>query len=162
MLYNVQGAAGGNIMIDQNLIKSMIDLFNNPIFQKCSMDFFSKMQDGGLDDAKKYWNLSPYKDQFFSGSSAGNYDVMEQFSKFYATMGFVPGWQYNKLKEENVKLQKENQFLKDTISQLNLKVFEEGSKKIQDVWTSTIEAQMSIGKELAESFLGVVKNKEQK
>ncbi|MBF0540496.1 MAG: hypothetical protein HQK91_03470 [Nitrospirae bacterium] len=144
--------------MDQNLIKSMVDLFNNPIFQKCSMDFFSKMQDGGLDDAKKYWSLSPHKNQFFDGST----DMMEQFSKFYATMGFVPSWKYDKLKEENEKLQKENQFLKDTISQLNLKVFEEGSKKIQDVWTSTIEAQMSIGKELAQNFLGMVKNKEDK
>lgn len=144
--------------MDQNLIKSMIDLFNNPLFQRCSMDFFSKMQEKGLDDAKKYWSLSPHKDQFFNG----NVDIMEQFSNFYAAMGLVPSWKYNKLAEENEKLQKENQFLKDTISQLNLKVFEEGSKKIQDVWTSTIEKQISIGKELAESFLGMVKNKEDK
>jgi hypothetical protein len=145
-------------MFDQNSLKSMIDLFNNPIFQKCSMDFFSKMQEGGLDDAKKYWNLSPQKNQLFGVNS----DTMEQFSNFYATMGFVPSWKYNKLKEENEKLERENKFLKDTISQLNLKVFEEGSKQIQDVWTTTIEKQMSIGKELAESFLGMVKNKEDK
>jgi regulator of replication initiation timing len=111
------------------------------------------MQQEGLEEARKFWERSPEKGNLSAHAS----ELFEEMIAFYANLGFVPKSKFDELVKENAGLKKENEFLKKTIQELNIKVFEEGSAKVQDAWQNVIEKQMEINKEMAENFLDLFK-----
>ena len=122
----------------------MMEFFSNPVFRQGYIDFVMKMQQEGMEAARKAWNL-PKGTPF--GSPEEFYAKMEEFSSL---MGFVPIAKYNELRKENAKLKKENDFLKQTIKELQQNVFKEGAEKAQQTWQGIIEKQ--IAKNFFEQF----------
>ncbi len=132
--------------------KLILNLNSDPDFQKSFLQFFVKMQQGGAGEAKEFWEKK-CQTQAFENTS----EMFEQITKLYSTLGFVPQKEYDKVLKENEKLKEENVFLKNTLKELNMKVFSQGSKEMQDALSQTFEKQVNAGKELAESFFDIFK-----
>lgn len=140
--------------MNQDDINFLMKLYSNPSFQKSFGDFYTKAQVDGLEEAKKFWKLSPEKKAFDFDTSK----VFEQMLEFYSGMGVVSRGKYDEVTCENEKLKRENDVLKDTIKQMNVKVFTEEGKKIQDSWKEVVEKQMEANKEMSESFFNLFKS----
>jgi hypothetical protein len=95
--------------------------------------------------------MNPKKDTVTENAT----EVFEQMISFYSNLGFVPKTKYD-------EVVKENDFLKNTMKEMNQKVFTEGSSKIQDTWKETIDKQMEMNKEIAKNFLDLFKQKGEK
>lgn len=139
-------------MLNENAMKSMMELFANPLFRQGCFDFFMKMQQEGMEAARKAWNMP--KDMPFSTPE----EFYEKMADFYTLMGFVPAAKYNELLKENEKLKKENDVLKQTVSELQQNMFKEGAGKAQQAWQGIIEKQMEMNKEIARSFFDQFKD----
>ena len=130
------------------MMKNILQLYSNPLFQKGFFDFFQKMQQEGIEAAKKFWNLSPEKNSLFPNTL----EIYEKLIDFYIVLGFVPKSKYEEVLKENEKLKYENLFLRDTIKQLQFKVFTEGGEKVQEVWKDIVDKQMELNKDIAKNF----------
>jgi hypothetical protein len=128
-------------------------LYANPIFKGFMNEYVSKMQHEGLDAAMKFWHLNPEK----GGMFAGGPEFIEKMTEFYTGMGFVTRKKYDDLAAENEDLKRQNEFLRDTIRQLNVKVFEEGGKNLQEAWKMTMDKQLEMSKDLAKNFFELFK-----
>ncbi len=135
-------------MFNEEIIKSMKEIYSSPLFKNAFSDFFQKMQKEGIEAARRFWNLSPEKDNLFPGAS----ELFEKLVDFYIILGFVPKAKYDDVVKENEKLKHENIFLKDTIRQLQMNLFKEGGEKIQDVWKDVIDKQLEVNREIAREF----------
>ena len=51
-------------MMTPDQAKMMIDMFANPMFRQGAGEFFSKMQQDGMEAAKKFWGTTPYASNF--------------------------------------------------------------------------------------------------
>ncbi|MDH4100315.1 MAG: hypothetical protein OEV28_07035 [Nitrospirota bacterium] len=139
-------------MFNENAMKSMMELFANPLFRQGCFDFAMKMQQEGMEAARKAWNMpkgSPF------GSPEEFYAKMEEFS---ALMGFVSSAKHDELRKENEKLKKENDLLKDMVKELQNNLYKEGAEMAQQSWQNLIEKQMEVNKELAKSFFDQFKD----
>jgi regulator of replication initiation timing len=134
------------------MIKNMMDLFANPLFKKGFFDFFLKMQQEGIESAKKFWNATYDKNLFPNAS-----DMFEKMVDFYIILGFVPRVKYDEILKENEKLRDENKFLRDTIKELQLTIFKEGGEKMQEAWGTIIDKQLEMNKEIAKNFFELFK-----
>jgi hypothetical protein len=76
---------------------------------------------------------------------------------FYANLGFVPKKQHDEVVAENEQLKRENEVLKKTLRELNLKVFTEGSLQVQQMWNETAQKQIEMSAEIAKDFLDALK-----
>lgn len=123
--------------------------YENPATQRGFLQFFSLVQQEGMEAARKFWESSA------SGEAKAVVapELLEQMISFYSSLGFVPKRQFDEVVKENESLKKENEFLKKTIQEVNFKVFEEGSSRMQDVWKDVVTRQMDMNKELAKGFL---------
>lgn len=135
-------------MFNEEIIKSMMEIYSNPLFKNGFNDFFQKMQKEGIEAARKFWNLSPERNNLFPGAS----ELFEKLVDFYIVLGFVPRAKYDEVVKENEKLKYENTFLRDTIKQLQMNLFKEGGEKIQGVWKDVIDHQLEMNKEIAKNF----------
>ncbi len=144
--------------MNEDILKMLLDMYNNPLFKKGFHDFFMKMQNEGADSARNFWNFYPERDKLFSKTP----DIFELMIDFYSNMGFVPRKMYEDVVKEKEVLKKENQFLKDMIAKLNLKIMTEGGEKVQEAWKSTVEKQMEVSKEMAKNFFELFKQSPKK
>lgn len=140
--------------MNEEIMKNMIELSMNPTFQKGFFEFFMKMQQQeGIESARKFWGGYPEKETL-SGNAA---EIFEQMISFYSHLGVVPKTKYDEVVKENKKLKEENEFLKNTVREMNLKVWTEGSSRIQEVWKETVDKQMEVATEISKSLLGLFK-----
>jgi hypothetical protein len=135
-------------MFNEEMMKNLIQLYSNPLFQKGFFDFFQKMQQEGIEAAKKFWNLSPEKNSLFPNSM----EIYEKLIDFYIVLGFVPKSKHDEVLKENEKLKYENAFLRETIKQLQFKVFTEGGEKVQEAWKDIVDKQMELNKDISKNF----------
>jgi len=142
----------------EDITKDMMELYSNPLFKKAFQEFSTKLQQEGVEAARKFWDLNPNRDKLFNAAP----EFLEQMISFYSSMGFVPLSKHEEVVKENEKLKKENQFLKDTIRELQEKVFTEGSAKVQEAWTGIVEKQIEVSKDIAKNFFDLFKQKDQK
>jgi cell division protein FtsB len=147
-------------MVTEEFLKSLFDLYSNPLFKKGFPDFFLKVQQEGIEAAKQFWDISPLRQSLFPNTS----EIFEKMIDFYLNLGFVPFTTYEELmkenkqlKRENEQLEEENQFLKDTIQDLNQKVFTEGGKAMQELWKTSIEKHSEMSREIAKGFQYIFK-----
>ncbi len=139
--------------MNEEIIRKIMDLWSDPQYQKGFFDFFVKMQQEGLEAARKFWHQSAEKEKLHPQAS----EMFEQMASFYSGLGFVPKQKYDAAVKENEALKKENEALKQTMKELNLKVFSEGSAKVQQAWTTVMEKQMALSKEMAKGFIELFK-----
>jgi regulator of replication initiation timing len=135
--------------VNQDIARLLGDLYSNPLFKQGFLDFIVKLQHDGIDGARKFWEGYPSKDKLFEGAP----HLFEQMLSFYSSIGFVPAKKHEEVVKERDELKRENEFLKETIKELQLKVFTEGSAKMQETWAGILEKQMEMNKELAKDFL---------
>lgn len=140
-------------MFNEEMIKSMSELLTSPLFKKGFSDFFLKMQQEGIEAARRFWSLSPEK----SSLSPFTADLYERMVDFYTVLGFVPRTKYDEAVKENEKLKDENAFLKETIKQLQLTFFQEGGQKMQEEWRKVIDKQIETNQEITKTFFEFLK-----
>ena len=132
---------------NQDIMKNMMDLFANPLFKMGFQEFFLKMQQEGIEAAKKFWSLSPYSKDFpFSQ------DMYERIVDFYIVLGFVPRVKYDEVLKENTSLKEENQLLRNMIKDLQFNVFKEGGERAQQLWHDVIDKQIETNNEITKNF----------
>lgn len=142
--------------MNDELIKMFLNLYSNPIFKDTFAESMLKMQKEGMDAARAFWIQQSQKEQLLSGIT-GITGVFDKMMDFYSDMGFVSRKKYDEALKENEKLKRENEFLKDTIQKLNLKVFEEGGKTMQEAWKDTVSKQMEFSKEITKNLFDLFK-----
>jgi regulator of replication initiation timing len=146
-------AGSPGVSQSEEFMKSLLDLYRNPLLKRGFPDFFLKVQQEGIEAAKTFWDISPLRQSLFPNVS----DIFEKMIDFYRNLGFVPFTTYEELMKENKQLEKENQFLKDTINDLHQKVFAEGGKAMHELWKSSIEKHSEMSREIAKGFQDIFK-----
>jgi len=136
-------------MFDEELIKAMTRLFNDFLFRKGFFDFFQKVQLEGIEAARRFWPSYPYKNVFFPDAL----NLYERMIDFYISLGLAPKTKYCKLFEAHEKLHCQNTFLRETIMQLQLKMFAEGGEKVREAWENIIDKEIEMNKGIAKNFL---------
>ncbi len=134
-------------MMTPDQAKMMIDMFANPMFRQGAGEFFSKMQQDGMEAAKKFWGTTPYASNFPDAQQ-----MMERMADFYSALGFVPLAKYEALQKETDDLRAENRLLRETIRELQQSFIAEGGAKAQQAWQGVIDKQMEMNREVAKSF----------
>jgi hypothetical protein len=131
--------------------KNMMDLFTNTLFKVGFYEFFLKMQEEGIEAARKFWRPYAEKNNLFPNAG----DLYERMLDLYIILGFVPRAKYDNALRENKSLEEENKFLRDTIRELQLNLFSEGGEKIQQIWHGSIDKQIELNQGLAKNFFEV-------
>lgn len=139
--------------MNEEIFKKMMELYADPDYQKGFTDFFIKMQQEGIEAARKYWMQSAARGEMNPQAS----DIFEQMISFYSGLGFVPKQKHDEIVEENRRLKEENESLRRTISELNVKVFTEGGERVQKAWSEVVEKQVEIGGQVAQSIIDLLK-----
>jgi regulator of replication initiation timing len=140
-------------MYNDEMTKKMMDLFTNPLFKKGFFDFFLKMQQEGIEAARKFWSAYPGRNSLMPDVI----DMYERMVDFYIILGFVPKARFDEVVSENKSLKEENSFLRDTIRELQLSLFSEGGEKVQKLWQGIIDKQLETNKEIAKNFFELVR-----
>lgn len=140
--------------MNENFLKDLAALYSNPLVKSMFMDYFTRMQQEGSQAAAKFFDTAPVKKDLFGMGS----DVFEKMAEFYSGFGFVSQRKYEELLEENETLKKENKFLKEVVQKMNLKMFEEGSRGIQEAWQEGLATQLEMSKEMAKTFFELFKD----
>jgi len=135
-------------MLNDECKTQMEDLFTNPLFKTGFFDFFIKMQQEGIESARRYWVTYMEKNSLYPNSA----DVYERMADFYIIFGFVPKGRHDEVLSENKSLKEENKFLRDTLRELQVSLFAEGGKKAQDLWQKSVDKQLEINKEVSKNF----------
>jgi len=138
-------------MVTEEFLKSLLDLYDSPLFKKGFIDFFQRVQREGIETAKKSWDISPLRQSLFPNTS----EIFEKMIDFYLNLGFVPFIKYEELLKKNEQLKKEIHFLKDIIEDLHKKAYAEGGKAMQELWKTSIEKHIEMSKEIAKGFLDI-------
>lgn len=132
--------------------RMMMELFANPMFRQGAGEFFSKMQQEGMEAAKKFWGTSSY-----ASTLPDAQQMIERLADFYGAMGFVPLVKYEELRKEVDSLKAENQLLRDTIRELQQSFIAEGGVKAQQAWQGVIDKQLEMNREATRSFFDALK-----
>ena len=135
-------------MFNDECTTRMMSLFTNPLFKMGFFDFFLKMQQEGIEAARKFWGTNSEKNNLFPDAL----EMYERMIDFYIILGFVPRVKYDEILGENKSLKEENKFLRDTIRELQFNLFAEGGEKVQQIWQSSIDKQLEVHKEIAKNF----------
>lgn len=139
--------------MNEEIMKKMLELYGDPNYQKGLQEFFIKMQQEGIEAARKFWSQVAAREKLSPQAS----EIFEQTISFYSGLGFVPKQKHDEVVEENRRLTEENRSLRRTIRELNLKVFSEGSTQVQEAWTEVVEKQMALGGQMAQSIIDLLK-----
>jgi hypothetical protein len=137
----------GDTMMNNDCWTQMEGLFTNPLFKTGCFEFFVKMQQEGIESARRYWSAYMMQNSLYPNSL----EMYERMADFFIIFGFVPKVRYDEVVCENRRLREENAFLKDTMRDLQLRLFSEGGKKAQDLWQKSIDKQLEINKEIAKT-----------
>jgi len=132
----------------EEFMKSLLDLYSNPLFKREFPDFFLRIQQEGIETARKFW------DTFLFPNIS---EVFEKMFDFYLNLGFVPFTKYEEVVKENRQLERENQFLKGIIKDINQEVFTEGGKAMQELCRTSIEKHIEMSREIVKGFLDIIK-----
>ena len=135
-------------MLGNECNSKMNDMFTNPLFKMGFFDFLLKMQQEGIDAARKYWITYSQQNSLFPGAM----DTYERMADLYIILGFVPKLQYDQVLGENIKLRDENKFLRDAIRELQLNLFAEGGEAAQNIWNKSIDKQLEVNKDISKNF----------
>jgi len=134
-------------MYDDKGTLNMLDLFTNPLFKMGFFDFFLKMQQEGIESARKFWGMSAAQNALPNAL-----EMYERMVDFYIILGFVPRAKYEEKLKENKRLEEENKFLRGTLRELQLSLFSEGGEKVQQIWHGIIDKQLEANREIAKNF----------
>jgi len=134
-------------MMTPEQTKMMMDMFTDPLFRQGLGEFFIKMQQDGMEAAKKCWGTTPYAASFPDAPQ-----MMERMTDFYSALGFVPLAKYEALQKVADKLEAENRLLRNTIRELQQSFMAEGGAKAQQVWQDAIDKQLEMNREISKSF----------
>jgi hypothetical protein len=143
---------GNGHMYTSEQARMMMELFSNPIFRQGAGEFFSKLQQDGMESAKKFWGASPY-----AAALPDSQQMVERMADFYSAIGFVPLAKHEAALKENESLKSENKLLRDTIRELQQSFMAEGGVKAQQAWQSVIEKQIELNREATTSFFDALK-----
>jgi hypothetical protein len=135
-------------MFNDDCTTKMMGIFSNPLFKIGFFDFFLKMQQEGIEAARKFWGTYSEKNNLFPDAL----EMYERMIDFYIILGFVPRVKYDEILGENKSLKQENKFLRDTIRELQFNLFTEGGEKVQKIWQDSIDKQLEMNKEIAKNF----------
>lgn len=141
-------AAGGERVFNEDMTKQMMDLFTNPLFKMGFFDFFLKMQQEGIEAARKFWSTTAEKNTPVPNVT----EMYERLVDFYIILGFVPRVKYEDAVKENKSLKEENKFLRDAILELQSNLFKEAGEKGRQIWETSIDKQLDMHKEVAKNF----------
>jgi hypothetical protein len=139
--------------MNKQFIEHALQLWGDPRFVQSLLEYFARMQQSGLEAARKYWTANQ-RDDTFPGNAA---ELFERMIAFYSELGFVSKRQFDELREENRRLREENEVLKAMLKELNLKVFSEGSLRLQQMWSETAQKQIETSAEIAKQLLELFK-----
>ena len=134
-------------MFAPDMMKQMSDLFTNPLFKMGFFDFFLKMQQEGIESARKFWDSYANTNSLMPSAV----DMYERMIDFYIILGFVPRVKLDKIMKENASLKEENKFLRDAMRELQLNLFTEGGERGQQIWHRSIDKQLELHKEIAKN-----------
>ena len=135
-------------MFNDECNSKMNDMFTNPLFKMGFFDFFLKMQQEGIEAARKYWMTYAQQNSLFPNTL----DTYERMADFYIILGLVPKIRYDEVLNENKSLKDENTFLRDTIRELQINLFAEGGETAQNIWHKSIDKQLEVNKEISKNF----------
>lgn len=135
-------------MTNDNCKEEIGNIFTNPLFRLGFFDFFLKMQQEGIDAAKKFWGSYSQQNSLVPNAV----EMYERMADFYIILGFVPKTKFDEAMNENNRLKNENKFLKDTLRELQANIFNAGEEKAQQIWHSSIDKQLEVNKEIAKNF----------
>jgi hypothetical protein len=138
-------------MFTEDMTKEMMDLFTNPLFKMGFFDFFLKMQQEGIEAARKFWDNSAQKQSLVPNAI----EMYERMIDFYIILGFVPRVKFDAMAKENKNLKEENKFLRDAMRELQLNLFKDGGEKAQQIWNDSIDKQLDLHKEIAKNFFEI-------
>jgi hypothetical protein len=138
-------------MFTEDMTKEMMDLFTNPLFKRGFFDFFLKMQQDGIEAARKLWDNSAQKQSLVPNAT----EMYERMIDFYIILGFVPRVKYDEMAKENKNLKTENKFLRDAMRELQQNLFKDGGEKAQQIWNDSIDKQLDLHKEIAKNFFEI-------
>ena len=113
-------------MFNDECTTRMMGLFTNPLFKMGFFDFFLKMQQEGIEAARKFWGTYSERNNLFPDAL----EMYERMIDFYIILGFVPRVKYDEILGENKSLKQENKFLRDTLRELQFNLFTEGGEKV--------------------------------
>jgi hypothetical protein len=139
-------------MYTPDQMRMMMELFANPMFRQGAGEFFSKMQQEGIEAAKKSWGASNYASVLPDAQQ-----MIERMAEFYGAMGYVPLAKYEMVVKENESLKSENKLLRDSIHELKQSFVAEGSAKAQQAWQGVIDKQLELNREATKSFIDILK-----
>lgn len=133
---------------NEDMTKQMTDLFTNPLFKMGFFDFFLKMQQEGIEAARKFWMATAEKNSPVPNAA----EMYERMIDFFIILGFVPRIKYEEAVKENRNLREENKFLRDAMRELQINLFKEWGDKGQQIWDASIDQQLDMHKEIAKNF----------
>jgi hypothetical protein len=139
-------------MMTEQQMRTMIEMFSNPMFKQGANEFLKIAQQQGMDAANKFWGISS-ENQAFPGVDK----MMERMAEFYQTLGFVPQAKYDELMKQYASLKSENQMLSDTIRELQQRFIAENGAKAQQAWQEVVDKQLEMSREVTKSFFDVLK-----
>ena len=134
-------------MYDKELTLKVLDLFSNPLFKMEFLDFFLKTQQEGIEAARKFWTLNADNSLFPNAV-----DLYERMVDFYILLGFVPKAKYDKILQKKERLEEENKFLRDTLSELQASLLTEGGERVEQIWQENIDKQLDANREIGKNF----------
>ena len=134
-------------MYDKELTLKVLDLFSNPLFKMEFLDFFLKTQQEGIEAARKFWTLNADNSVFPNAV-----DMYERMVDFYILLGFVPKAKYHKILQKKERLEEENKFLRDTLSELQASLLTEGGERVEQIWQENIDKQLDANREIGKNF----------
>ena len=135
-------------MPTDDMTKQMMDIFANPLFKMGFFDYFLKMQQEGIEAARKFWSSSAQKNSPVPNAV----DMYEKMVDFFIILGFVPRIKYEEALKEIKNVKDENKFLRDAMRELQTNLFREWGEKGQQVWDASIDQQLEMHKEIARNF----------
>jgi hypothetical protein len=133
---------------NEDIAKQMMEVFTNPLFKMGFFDYFLKMQQEGIEAARKFWSSTAEKNS--PVPNAG--EMYERMIDFFIILGFVPRVKYEEAVKESKNLKVENKFLRDAMRELQAKLSEEWGEKGQQVWDASIDRQLEAHREIAKNF----------
>jgi len=136
-------------MLSRDTLKQTAELFTNPLFKLGFFDFFLKMQQEGIEAARKFGDFYASKNSLMPSTD----EMYERMIDFYIILGLVLRVKFEEVMKENANLLKEEyKFLRDAIRELQLNLlFTEGGEKGRQIWRSSIDKELKLPKERAKN-----------
>lgn len=136
-------------MNNEEILRSVGNLFADPLFKRDFFDFLLIMQREGVEAAKRSCNFSPVSKAILPNAL----EIYEKLVDFYIIFGFVPCNKYDQALRDNEQLRQENKFLKDTIREMQFNIFQQGGEMMQETCREITGRQLEMHQEMGKNFL---------